>query len=345
MRQKSASPRPGSYRPARGAAQASPQRQERALDAPLVAWVEAYLAALARERRASPHTLTNYRRDLGQLLAFLDREGVASAVALDRAALRSWLAQLSVRCAPASIARKLSSVRGLLRYVAAAHPGYASPAEQLDTPKVRRPLPLVWSREHAAEVMSSPGRDSRQQLALARRNAVILEFLYGCGVRVSELSAIDLGDLLDAPRRLRVLGKGRKEREVPVGRAASAALQEYLALRPELCHPQSKAQDPDALLLGVRGGRLGVRQIQNWVKHSGLLATGRADLHPHALRHMCASHMLEGGANLRVIQEILGHTSLSTTQQYTHLSVEGLLQTYDRSHPLARDTEPAKPRS
>jgi integrase/recombinase XerC len=164
---------------------------------------------------------------------------------------------------------------------------------------------------------------------------LILELLYGCGLRVHELAALDRDALLLDAGSLSVIGKGKKERRVPVGRACQAAHDEYLAARPLLCHPKTGAQDPRALLLSRHGRRLGIRQVQNLVKRHGGTGAGRDDLHPHALRHTCATHMLEGGADIRVIQEFLGHQSLSTTQRYTHLSIERLLRVYDESHPLA----------
>jgi integrase/recombinase XerC len=169
-----------------------------------------------------------------------------------------------------------------------------------------------------------------------RRDRLILELLYGAGLRVHELAALDCAALHSDEATLLVLGKGKKERMVPLGKRCLAALTEYLQHRPALRHPRTGASDPRALLLGHHGRRLGVRQIQHLVRRYGGLGAGRGDLHPHALRHMCATHMLEGGADLRVIQEFLGHASLSTTQRYTHVSLERLLQTYDRSHPLAR---------
>jgi integrase/recombinase XerC len=153
---------------------------------------------------------------------------------------------------------------------------------------------------------------------------------------VSELAALDLQHLSLSERQVRVQGKGRKERLVPLGSKAAVALTDYLARRESLRHPKTGGLDLGALLVSRRGGRLGVRQIQALVKRYGQLGAGRPDLHPHALRHSCATHMLDGGADLRAIQELLGHSSLSTTQRYTHLSLEQLLRVYDSAHPLAR---------
>jgi integrase/recombinase XerC len=209
---------------------------------------------------------------------------------------------------------------------------------------------MVLSVDAAAQVMEAPAASRRASQpvedgpvdARLRRDHLILELLYGCGLRVHELAALDQDALQLTTGTLAVLGKGRKERMVPVGRLCQEAHEEYLRHRPMLRHPKTGYQDARALLLGRSGRRLGVRQIQNLVRRYGLMGAGRGDLHPHALRHMCATHMLEGGADLRVIQEFLGHQSLSTTQRYTHLSVQQLMRVYDQSHPLAVASKSAK---
>jgi integrase/recombinase XerC len=168
------------------------------------------------------------------------------------------------------------------------------------------------------------------------RDRAFLELLYGSGLRVSELAALNLEAVNLRACEVRVLGKGSKERIVPISGKALEALEAYLARRSELRHGRSGFQDAQALLLTRRGLRLGVRRIQTLVQRYGALGAGRPDLHPHALRHSCATHLLEGGADLRVIQELLGHSSLSTTQRYTHVSLDQLLTVYDKAHPLAR---------
>lgn len=306
--------------------------------------VARFVAYLHGEQRASQHTCDAYRRDLEQLDAFLQkRRGCPADIAnVDKLELRAWLAELTRTHGTSSIARKLASVRSFFRFLSRAEPSRVNPAEGLATPRLKRPLPLVLSTDAAARVLSAPGVVSSTasdadpaEEARQRRDQLILELLYGCGLRVHELAALDKEAMALETGTLAVLGKGRKERRVPVGRLCQRALEEYLPRRPMLRHPKTGFQDPRALLLGRHGRRLGVRQIQKLVQRYGALGVGRADLHPHALRHMCATHMLEGGADLRVIQEFLGHQSLSTTQRYTHLSVEQLLRVYDRSHPLA----------
>lgn len=184
------------------------------------------------------------------------------------------------------------------------------------------------SAEAAEELMGMPAADSGLR---SLRDSALLELLYGCGLRVSELVSLDLDSVDLASERLHVHGKGKKQRIVPLGRYAVAALKEYLKER--------GAQDTEALFLGARGGRLGVRRVQEMVQTYGAHATGRAGLHPHALRHACATHMLEGGADLRAIQDLLGHESVATTQRYTHLTTEQLTSVYDKAHPLARVSE------
>lgn len=306
--------------------------------------VTEFVAHLRGERRASPHTTDAYRRDLAQLEAFLEQRLGQPARLSDvgKLELRAWLSELSRSHSTSSIARKLASVRSLYKYLRRAEPSRANPTQGLATPRVKRPLPLVLRADAAEELLRGAERPGRlaalrpeAEQALRLRDALILELLYGSGLRVSELVGLDLNAFDDGSESLTVLGKGQKERSVPVGARCRQACAAYLAERSHLQHPKTGVQDPDALLLGRHGRRLGVRQVQHLVRRSGALALGRADLHPHALRHMCATHMLEGGADLRVIQEFLGHQSLSTTQRYTHLSVERLLQVYDRSHPLA----------
>jgi integrase/recombinase XerC len=316
--------------------------------------IQDFVAHLRGERRASPHTVSAYERDLRQLSTFLrDRLGHPPALRdVGKLELRAWLAELTRQNGTSTIARKLASVRALFRHSTRVDPSRDNPAEGLATPRSSRPLPLVLGTDAAAQVMEAPRQRKSARLprgvgALAAadgdpverarwcRDQLILELLYGCGLRVHELAALDREALRLDAGTLAVLGKGRKERLVPVGRACQRAHDEYLALRPLLCHPKTGAQDPRALLLGRHGRRLGIRQIQNLVREYGGLGAGRDDLHPHALRHTCATHMLEGGADLRVIQEFLGHQSLSTTQRYTHVSIERLLSVYDQSHPLA----------
>ncbi len=292
---------------------------------------------LAAERRSSLHTVSAYCRDLESLFDFVreQSEGSVALESIDRTLLRAWLGQLSRLVSPPTIARKLASLRTFYGYLEREGLARENPARLLQTPKLRRKLPTLVNASAAAEVMAAPlarpGREAEQL-----RDAAMLELLYGSGLRVSELAALDLADLALESAELRVLGKGKKERIVPLGSKSVAALEAYLARRAELRHERSARQHESAVFLARRGGRLGVRRVQTLVQRYGALGAGRADLHPHALRHSCATHMLEGGADLRAIQELLGHSSLATTQRYTHVSLDQLFAVYDRAHPLAR---------
>lgn len=339
--------------------------------------LQQFLVHLADERRSSVNTVEAYRRDLEALLAFVEKRNDAlparprrvAAVATDprpaRAAtarldlfvLRAWLGELARTCKPASIARKISAVRAFGRWMKRLGHTHVNPAEQLASPKVRRELPTFLSTDDAASVVESPdlgnvlnraassSSELRRREALVLRDRAMLELLYGAGVRVAELSGLDLGQLSlgEGDRNARVLGKGKKERIVPLGRKAADALEAWLAVRGELAHPRTRFVDPHAVFLSTRGRRLNTRAVQLLVRRYGLIGAGRADLHPHALRHTCATHLLDGGADLRVIQEMLGHSSLSTTQRYTHVSVAHLLKVYDAAHPLAKSKNRDEP--
>jgi integrase/recombinase XerC len=308
-----------------------------------------FLGYLAGERRASPHTVAAYARDLEQLHEFVETklERAPELGDLSKLLLRSWLGQLSRRVKPVSLARKLSAVRALCLYLEKQGILTLNPTATLATPRAKKTLPKFLGVDAAREVVEAPTRGQHgaatdvpgadpRDVAIALRDRLLLELLYGSGLRVSELVSLDLNSGDREWESLRVLGKGKKERIVPVGGPTRAALREYLALRAALADPKTGALDARALLITRRGQRLAVRRVQEIVRTYGGLGAGRADLHPHALRHTCATHLLEGGADLRSIQQLLGHSSLSTTQRYTHLSLEQLIQVYDRSHPLAK---------
>jgi integrase/recombinase XerC len=295
----------------------------------------AFLLHLEAERRASPRTVTEYGHDVAGLAAFASerQEGAAGDVrAIDVYLLRAWLASLARRHAPSSIARKIAAVRTWMRWMRRQGHVSTCPADDLATPKVRRGLPTLLSVDAAREVVEAPIGDGPTAL----RDRAVLELLYGSGLRVSELCGVDL-DAVDLPgSSARVLGKGDKERIVPLGRRCVEALARWLEARPRMVHPKSGKQDPRALFLTTRGARVYPRAMHKLVHAYGALGAGRADLHPHALRHTCATHMLDGGADLRSIQELLGHASLSTTQRYAHVSMEHLMRVYDAAHPLAQ---------
>ena len=305
----------------------------------LAAAVDRFLRYLQVERRSSPNTIDAYRRDLSGLAEFVrgKRGGEAADVTLvDLYALRGWLGTLARTHAPSSVARHVAAARTWMRWMQKRGIVKTNPADELASPKVRRPLPTFLSVDAVAQVVEAPVGGEPTEL----RDRAVLELLYGSGLRVSELATLDLGDVDLAGGSARVLGKGSKERMVPLGGKSIAALRAYLEERAAFRHPKTGAQDPRALFLSTRGARLGVRAIQTLVQKYGALGAGRADLHPHALRHTCATHLLDGGADLRAIQELLGHSSLSTTQRYTHVSMDHLMRVYDAAHPLAKISRP-----
>lgn len=296
--------------------------------------IAGFLERLHSERRASPRTVETYGRDLWALHQLaVTQAWVLDANALDVVALRRHLATFAGRNAAPTIARKVAALRAFFRDLQRRGERADNPAARLRLPRVRKRVPKFLSAQEAAEVVEVP---QRADPALEARDRALLEVLYGAGLRVSELVGLDVANVDLNERSARVLGKGSKERVVPFGGPCADALRTYCALRSQLCHPRTGRQDPDALFLGRWGTRLTVRQVQKLVRGYGALGAGRGDLHPHALRHSCATHLLDGGADLRGIQELLGHASLSTTQHYTHVSVDKLLEVYERAHPLAR---------
>jgi integrase/recombinase XerC len=308
---------------------------------PLSQWVARFTEHLAHERRSSPHTVLAYGRDLQELVAFC-RERLAGPVAptqVDRSLLRVFLGRLAESCAPTTIGRKLASCRAFFGYLERQGVLRKNPAALLSSPKIRRKLPRFVDAEAAAQVVEAPSALPEPERVERRRDSALLELLYGSGLRVSELVGLDVDHLELGSDEVRVLGKGGKERIVPVGSKAQQALKLYLAERHEFANVRG-ASAGKALFLSRRGRRLSVRWVQKLVNRYGVLGAGRPDLHPHALRHSCATHLLEGGADLRAIQEMLGHSSLSTTQRYTHVSMDQLLSVYDRAHPLARARGP-----
>lgn len=314
-----------------------PPPPERPSPVALTQAIDRFTAHLAEERRASPHTTSAYRRDLLQLVAFLveRRPGAVSPRDLDVLVLRGFLGHLARTAAPASVARKIASVRSFLRYLERRGEVERNVAMELSLPKVRRPLPTFLNVDAAAEVVTTPDTSSPEGL----RDRALMETLYAAGLRVSELCGLDMDHVSIEDAQLgsvRVMGKGSKERVVPLGSAAVAAIRAYLDRRDELRDRRTGVLDPRALFVSRRGTRLGVRRVQLLVHQYGAQGAGRADLHPHALRHTCATHLLDGGADLRSIQKMLGHESLSTTQRYTHVSVDHLIKVYDSAHPLAR---------
>ena len=320
---------------------------EQGVTAPLRQQIDGYLSHLRHEVRASPRTVEHYGRDLFTLAGHLDRtptrrrDDAAGAAGLDVIMLRGWLGEQARTCSSTTIARRISAVKGFFRFLRKRGEVKLDPAAQLASPKVRRVLPHVLAVDGAVALVEAPRavpkktpRARAQSEAAALRDRALLELLYGSGLRVSEVSSLDVEHAeLDAASA-RVTGKGNKERIVPLGPPCVAAIRAYLAVRTVLASSKQPLITP-ALFVGRGGTRLGPRRIETLVRAYGASATGRSDLHPHALRHTCATHLLEGGADLRAIQELLGHASLATTQRYTHVSMDHVMKQYDAAHPLA----------
>ncbi|CAN5753934.1 tyrosine recombinase XerC [soil metagenome] len=291
----------------------------------------AFLGAARAERDLSPHTLAAYRSDLGQFAAWAGRSRVEELDGVDRRLLRRYVAYLGQRgYARRSIARKVSALRALLAWAVRRDLITANPAAGLSVPKLDRPLPKVLKAAQAASLCSLPPDDDPVGL----RDRAVLELLYGCGLRVSELCGLDLGDVDLTSATVTVLGKGRKERRLPLGRAAAGAVREYLdEARGALVSRSPAPEAPTALFINARGRRMGPRSVRSarsrYVRSDGPPAS------PHTLRHSFATHMLDNGADLRAVQELLGHSSLATTQIYTHVSSERLRTAYEQSHPRA----------
>lgn len=287
---------------------------------------------LASERGLSPHTVRAYIGDIKRLLTHASRGGVVDLDGLTLPVLRRWLAAERVtRHADTTVARRAAATRTFTEYAARTGRAQRDAGAGLVSPRIRRKLPAVLTQDQADRLLTAASTPAVTDPAALRERA-ILEVLYASGLRVGELVALDLGDVDRNKRLLRAMGKGGKQRTVPFGEPAADALDDWLALgRPLLVSDLSGA----ALFLGARGGRLNQRAVRESV-HRALTALGDApDLGPHGLRHSAATHLVEGGADLRTVQELLGHAALTSTQLYTHVSVERLRATYDQAHPRA----------
>jgi len=285
--------------------------------------VGTFLEYLAVERGASPHTLRSYAADLTEFTRFLADEKIGGWDAADTRAVRAHLARLHQRrLSKATIARKLAAVRSCFRFLARRGALKGNPARQVRSPRLGRRLPSFLPVDEANALLEAPAMPSTS----GARDRALLELLYASGLRVAECCSLDLDDLDEGRRTVRVLGKGDKERVVPVGDSALEALAAYLALR-------GRRRGP--IFLNVRGGRLTTRSAHRIVRSRARAAGLAQRVTPHTLRHSFATHMLGEGADLRLIQELLGHSRLSTTQRYTHVSPEHLMRVYDRAHPRA----------
>lgn len=286
-----------------------------------------FVRYLTTEKNASPHTCRAYQRDLEEFTAFLKGQQICVSLdgevnfgKVDRFALRRYLGFLHRKNRKSSVSRKVSTLRAFFRHLVKEQRVTTNPAKAVSRPKIEKTLPTALTVDEAFRLMESP--ESREHL----RDRAILELLYSCGLRVGELVSLDVDGLDQDLGIVKVMGKGRKERIVPVGAKAIEAVKAYLSQR-------KKVEGEEPLFVNWRGGRLTARSVGRLVKKcsrdSGIIRT----VSPHSLRHTFATHLLDAGADLREIQEMLGHASLSTTQRYTHLSLGKLMEVYDKAHP------------
>jgi integrase/recombinase XerC len=313
--------------------------------------VHQFLTYLRSVRNASPHTLRSYESDLGQFVTFLTPPGVEMPSLQDvtHLLIREFVAHLhDLNLEKSSIARKLAAIRSFFKFAVREGLVHQNPARMVATPKLPKRIPPVLSAEDlnafldgVAAKPAAPSSRRRRPGAkdigrlLVKRDRAILELLYASGLRVSELTGLNLADLDRREQMLRVRGKGNKERIVPYGGKAEQALEAYGPVREDILRTAGRRGDPQAVFLNHLGTRLTPRSVARIVKKYVRLVNVNWDLHPHSLRHAFATHLLADGADLRAIQELLGHSSLSTTQRYTHASIRQLLEVYDKAHPRA----------
>jgi integrase/recombinase XerC len=312
--------------------------------------VKQFLNYLRSVRNSSPNTIRSYESDLGQFLHFLTPPGVAMPAPQDvtHLMIREFMSHLhDLNLEKTSIARKLASIRSFFKYAVREGIVVRNPARMVSTPKLPKRIPAVLSAEDLNAfldgVVADPERSGRRKSRgmhddshlMVKRDRAILEMLYASGLRVSELTGLNLGDIDRNDLMLRVRGKGNKERIVPYGGKAETALQAYEPLREEMLRKAKGRGDEQAIFLNHFGTRLTQRSVARIVKKYARLANVNWDLHPHSLRHAFATHLLADGADLRAIQELLGHSSLSTTQRYTHATIRQLLEVFDKAHPRA----------
>ena len=293
---------------------------------------QAFLRSARAERDLSPNTIAAYERDLRQFAEWTGRGGVTDVGDVDRRLVRRYLAYLGQRnYARRSIARKASALRSMLGWAVSHDIVRANVADELSSPKLDRPLPKVLKAREAGALCELPPGDEPAGV----RDRAVIELLYGSGLRVSELCGLDVDDVDLASGSVTVLGKGRKQRQVPMTEPSRQALSDYLeTARRALLGRSEHPPEPQALFINSRAGRLGVRSVRAALEKY-VTAEGGAGVAPHDLRHSFATHLLDGGADLRAVQELLGHENLATTQIYTHVSTERLRAVYERSHPRA----------
>ena len=301
----------------------------------LTAYLHEFLQHLKYERNVSPHTLRNYASDLEQfrdhLLSIEKREDI-DVKEIDRLTIREWMSSLYADHKTTSIARKLASLRTFFQFLIREGKAESNPAKLVATPRIERKLPNHLSMEDAVRFIETPDTNTD----LGRRDRAILEFLYATGIRVGELTGIDLNDIDLRERMVRVMGKRKRERIVPFGEPAAHAVVIYLEeTRDRFLNNSPVARRGNALFLNYQGTRITTRSVGRMIDKYIKQCVSIHNISPHSLRHTFATHLLDNGADLRDIQELLGHARLSTTQIYTQVSMEKMIEVYDRAHPKA----------
>ena len=315
--------------------------------------IDRFIDYLRYERNASPNTIREYRRDVSQFMQFLTPPGEKTMplAHVDHRVIREFVGwSYDQKLEKSSVARKLAALRTFFKFCVREGVVKQNPARLVSTPKLPKRVPRVITAEEMngfldnilggdaaakRKRLSKPREKQDDAKVMLKRDRAILELLYASGLRVSELVGLDLGDIDRAGQMLRVLGKGRKERVVPFGSSAQAALEAYWPVREEILNRPGAEPEFQAVFLNHYADRLGARSVRAIVKKYSRLADVNWDLHPHSLRHAFATHLLADGADLRAIQELLGHVSLSTTQRYTQASIQQLMNVYDKAHPHA----------
>jgi integrase/recombinase XerC len=314
--------------------------------------IDRFIDYLRYERNASPNTIREYRRDVSQFMQFLTPPGEKTMplAHVDHRVIREFVGwSYDQKLEKSSVARKLAALRTFFKFCVREGVVKQNPARLVSTPKLPKRVPRVITAEEMNgfldNILGGDAATKRKRRAkpreqddakvMLKRDRAILELLYASGLRVSELVGLDLGDIDRAGQMLRVLGKGRKERVVPFGSSAQAALEAYWPVREEILNRPGAEPEFQAVFLNHYADRLGARSVRAIVKKYSRLADVNWDLHPHSLRHAFATHLLADGADLRAIQELLGHVSLSTTQRYTQASIQQLMNVYDKAHPHA----------
>ena len=295
-----------------------------------------YLFAI---KNASLHTRRNYHNDLTQFLAFLHEneptiwdQGAVGLNKINPSILRGFLAYLLQKNSKTTTARKIAALNSFFLFLIKEGFTTVNPVQAISAPKPEKVIPSFLSVDEIFSLIEQPDHEKD----LSRRDRAILELMYSCGLRVSEVISINLGDIDLSQGNVKVKGKGNKERMLPIGTKALEAIQDYLTVRSKLEAKRKDQEKSPALFLNHRGARLTTRSIGRMISKYARFLTLFRPIHPHAIRHTFATHLLDAGADLRAIQELLGHSSLSTTQKYTHVSIDRLMEVYDKAHPRAK---------